>query len=158
MKKFFMMMAAAACMFAAACDKEDGADNNQKPGGDEQQEEPEYLLTSTPLEGSKFEAFTDTEMRFVYAPGYGTAVLKMNRVKFAEKMPPLDIEVPGVPVGDDGRFAADAIVPTFVGEPMPAYTMTGFVLTLDQEKNIMTVEFDCFTMHVEYRGACDIEM
>ena len=148
MNKYFMMMAAAACIFAAACDKTENDDPNP---GDEQQKV-EYLLTATPLEGSSFDEFTDTAMRFVYVPGYGTAVLKMNRVKFAEKMPPLDIEVPGVPVGDDGRFEAEAIVPTYVGAPMPAYIMTDFVLTLDQEHNVMTVEFDCFTMHVTYTG------
>ena len=139
MKKLFMLMAAVATLFAAACEKELG----------DEPEAPEYLLTSTPLEGSQFEAFTDTEMRFEL----DGSVLKMNKVKFAERMPRLDIEVPDITLGQNGVFAAASIVPTYVGNPMAQYVMTNFKLTADTARNTLHVEFDCFTMHVEYTGA-----
>ena len=137
-------MTAAAALFAAACEKEfDGDDDNNRQEA--------YLLTSTPLEGSQFEAFTDTEMRFEPAEG----VLKMNGVKFAERMPRLDIEVPGVTPDNNGGFAAERIIPTFNGQPMAQYVMTDFKLTADTARNRLNVEFDCFTMHVEYTGVLE---
>lgn len=144
MKKIFIMMAAAASLFAAACDK---TENDDKNPGDEQQKV-EYTLTATPLEGSAYGEFTDTEMRFVLEDG----VLKMNKVKFAERMPRLDIEVPGIPVGDDGTFTAESIIPTYAGVKMPQYEMTNFELTLNARRHTMTVTFDCMNMHVEYVG------
>ena len=146
MKKFFMMMAAAACLFAA-CEKENPADDEQQAVG--------YTLTSTPLEGSQFDGFTDTEMRFELVIGFGVSTLQMNKVKFAERMPRLDIEVPGIALDDDGHFSAAAIVPTYNGAEMPAYTMTDFVMDVDNRGRRMTVAFDCFTMHVEYSGEWD---
>ena len=138
-----MMMAAAACLFAAACDKEENSGEEPNLG---------FYLTSTPLEGSQFEAFSDTEMCFVLVLGYGTNTLQMNGVKFAERMPRLDIEVPGVTPDENGVFRAESIIPTFNGQPMAQYVMTDFVLIVDNVKNKMTVEFDCMTMHVEYVG------
>lgn len=150
MKKIFMMMAAAACIFSAACEKESGIEESQD--GDAT-ETTDYLLTSTPLEGSQFEAFTDTEMRFVLDGG----VLKMNKVKFAERMPRLDIEVPGVTPDKNGVFAAESIIPTYVGQPMAQYVMTGFKMSFLPAKNRMEVEFDCMTMHVTYTGLLQYE-
>lgn len=138
-----MMMAAAACMFAAACDK---TENNDEPNLG-------YYLTAIPLEGSEFGAFTDGEMRFVLEEG----VLKMNKVKFAERMPRLDIEVPGVTPDGNGEFRAESIVPTFNGQPMAQYVMTDFVLKMHNENRTMTVEFDCMTMHVTYTGLLPYE-
>lgn len=146
MKKFFMMMAAAASLFAAACDKEENSGEEPNLG---------FHLTSTPLEGSQFDEFTDTEMRFVLVLGFGVSTLQMNRVKFAERMPRLDIEVPGIALDDDGHFSAAAIVPTYNGAEMPAYTMTDFVLEVDSRGRRMTVAFDCMMMHVEYSGEWD---
>ena len=143
-----MMMAAAACLFAAACDKEENSGEEPNLG---------FHLTSTPLEGSQFEAFSDTEMRFVLVPGYGVSTLQMNRVKFAERMPRLDIEVPGIALDDDGRFSAESIIPAYVGQPMPQYVMTDFVIVVDNVKNKMTVEFDCMMMHVKYTGPAEIQ-
>ena len=142
-----MMMAAAACIFAAACEKEEESTT------DEGVQTVGYMLTSTPLEGSQFDEFTDTEMRFVLVHGYDTSTLQMNKVKFAERMPRLDIEVPGIALDDDGRFSAAAIVPTYNGAEMPVYTMTNFSLSCQPDKKLMEVQFDCFTMHVEYTGA-----
>lgn len=144
MKKFFMLMAAAACIFAAGCEKEIADDGPETV---------DYKLTSTPMEGSQFEEFYDTEMRFELELGYGTNVLKMNKVKFAERMPRLDIEVPGVTPDENGVFAAESIIPTYAGQPMAQYVMTDFRMSFLPAKNRMEVQFDCMTMHVEYVGA-----
>lgn len=145
-----MMMAAAACIFAAACEKET-EDEGKDPNPGDNQQEVEYLLVATPLEGSQFAEFTDTEMRFVLAD----SVLMMNRTQFAERMPRLDIEVPGVVPDESGVFAADSIIPILHGQPMAQYVMTDFKLAADKADNRLGVEFDCMTMHVVYSGVLD---
>lgn len=140
MRKIFIFIATALCIFASACEKTN--DGGDEPVG--------FQLVSTPLEGSQFDAFTDTEMRFELVQSSG--VLKMNKVKFAERMPRLDIEVPGVTIGSDGNFSIASIIPTYLEQPMAQYVMTDFKLSFDQSGNRLYVEFNCFTMHVEYVG------
>ena len=139
-----MFMAAAAMLFAAACEKKI---ENDRPEG--------YLLVSTPLEGSRFETFTDTEMRFdLIAESDGTYTLAMNQVKFVEVMPVrVDITVDGI-VLDNGRYAVSSVIPKYNGSPYEQYEMYNLVVVA--ENKVLRVSFDCFTMHVEYTGAIQI--
>ena len=139
MKKLFMIMAAAACLLAA-CEKEENGVTEPYAV---------YQLDSTPLEGSRFEEYHDTQMRFVI----DGSTLQMNKVQFAAEMPVrIDIEVPGVTLDENGCFEAASVIPSYLGQPMPQYAMTNFKLTADSKRNVLTVVFDCMTMHVEYRG------
>lgn len=66
----------------------------------------------------------------------GTYTLAMNRTRFIEAMPYLDMEVRGMtnmasfPL-DAFVFNADSIVPYYNGEPMPRYEMTDFYCKID---------------------------
>ena len=138
-----MLMTAAAMLFATACDNKN--EEAVLPPAEE------YLLTSTPLEGSRFEAFTDTEMRFgLTAASDGVCTLAMNRVKFVEIMPVrVDITVEGI-VLDNGRYAASSVIPKSNGVEFAQYEMTDLIVEV--ANGVLHVSFDCMTMHVEYTG------
>lgn len=145
MKK--LLFIACAIFALAACEKH----QTQTPP------EELYILTSEPLPGSNFQAFSDTEMRFsLVGAADGTNTLKMDYVKFVEQMPRLGIEVPGIELSGD-KFSIDTIVPTYNGIPMDAYTMSDLKIEVDRRKMTLEVEFECFTMHVKYRGTLAVE-
>lgn len=145
MKRFvlFAVLAAAFAAVLPSCDKKGGGDGDREF----------YYLVSTPLEGSQYEGFTDSDMRFeLVREAGGTYTLEMNRVHFVEAMPRLDITVPGIALGTDYKFSIGSIIPAYNGQPMPQYVMTGFELTVDRGEDMLEVKFDCFKMHVEYVG------
>ena len=142
MKKILMLVAAAACIFATACEKE------------EQPVEEYYYLVSTPMPGSRFAEFSDTEMRFrLVGSGANVYTLEMNKVKFVDMMPlRVDITVDGIVLDGAGRYAADSVIPKYNGEDYPQYELSNLTLAVDRQNNLLSVSFDCFTMHVKYTG------
>lgn len=149
MKKFLTMFVALSAIFTlSACS--DDENNGGKP------EQESYLLTATPLEGSQFAAFEDSEARFSLtedADAIGELILLMEQVKFVEQMPRITIDAPGITLDQNGEFSATALVPRFNGTEMAQYTLANFALKADYNKGILKVSFDCFTMHVEYEGS-----
>lgn len=149
MKKFFTMIIALGAIFSfTACSDDDNTKN--------QQNEESYSLTATPLDGSQFTAFEDSEARFSLnedtEAGDGTMILLMEQVKFVEQMPRITIDAPGITLDAKGEFTASALVPRFNGTEMAQYTLANFTLKADYNKGTLKVSFDCFTMHVEYEG------
>ncbi len=147
MKRFLTMFVALSVIFTfTACSDEENNDGGEQPKS--------YLMEATPLDGSQFAAFQDSEARFsLVEEDNGELMLLMEQVKFVEQMPRITIDAPGVILNADGEFAAETLIPRFNGESMPRYSMTNVVIKCDESNGTLKVEFDCFTMHIKYEGA-----
>ena len=142
-----MLLLAAVCLFATACEKE------------EQPAEEYYYLVSTPMPDSRFAEFSDTEMRFkLVSNGANAYTLEMNKVKFVEVMPlRVDITVDGIVLDGAGQYTADSVIPKYNGEDYPQYEMSNLNLVADRQNGMLSVSFDCFTMHVTYTGTLSMD-
>ncbi len=86
-----------------------------------------------------------------------TVKMVVNKVKFAEQMPvELDMTVEGLKYtidGDDVHLVGNDIVPTAMGGPFPAYTITNFVGEVELA-GIQEYEFRmvCGKFPVRYKG------
>ncbi len=113
-------------------------------------------LEATPDEGSRFEAFQEEEIPMELTPGENGCInLIMPEIKFVEQMPWLAIEVrdlENTATGEDIRFEADETIPYFMGAPYDAFPISNLKGHYDAAAKSLTVDFDCNTMHVSYRG------
>ncbi len=123
MKKIVFLLAAVT-LFAASCDKNDDG----KTPGPVEVENGNYVGTVT-VENVGAPDFTMDNVTVKVTFGDdGKAEIKMELVKFAEMMPKMDITIPGataVQTNDGVNLTGEGIVPTAMGGPFPAYTITG---------------------------------
>ena len=79
--------------------------------------------------------------------------LYMNKTRFVQNMPALDMEVPGIPIYPTPagfEFDLRQAVPYYRGEPMPRYTL--YDLEGELNGTLLEVEFSCIGYDVEYLG------
>ncbi len=87
-----------------------------------------------------------------------TVKMVVNKVKFAANMPvELDMTVEGLTytqAGDDLYVTGNNLVPTAMGGPFPAYTITNFKGDVDLDANDADYEFTmvCGKFPVKYDG------
>ncbi len=117
MKKILILFAVFGVL--AAC-----SDGDKKP-----QPEPLDQMLFSGTVSVNDDAFTQQDVRFELAPADEgrTVTLLMHETKFAERMPVLDMSVPGIGwTGADGAFTLEAaeIIPEVDGIPQPNYTVT----------------------------------
>lgn len=146
MKKFLLMAFAALAL--AACSDDDTPEEFVQ--GDN---------TIAVFDGDRL-AFYDYDVLWDYSDPYtlpgetGYFIdLYMNKTRFVQNMPALDMEVPGVPVHQTPagfRFDLQQAVPYFNGEPMPRYTLYDFEGELNGLQ--LWVEFSCIGYDVCYLG------
>ena len=122
---FYAMAAIAVIVSTTACQKE-----KQRIGT-------EYEITlQVSMNGEVVYEEKDVTWNLAYNKEDNTYTLIMNRTRFIEAMPYLDMEVRGMnnmstfPL-DAFVFNADSIVPYYNGEPMPRYEMTDFYCKID---------------------------
>ena len=90
-----------------------------------------------------------------YTDPYGVTCidLYMNKTRFVQNMPALDMEVPGIPIHPTPagfEFDLRQAVPYYRGEPMPRYTL--YALEGELNGTLLEVEFSCIGYDVEYLG------
>lgn len=90
-----------------------------------------------------------------YTDPYGVTCidLYMNKTRFVQNMPALDMEVPGIPIHPTPagfEFDLRQAVPYYRGEPMPRYTL--YDLEGELNGTLLEVEFSCIGYDVEYLG------
>lgn len=91
-----------------------------------------------------------------------TVDIKILKVKFAEKMPAMDITVPGVKLTklESGGYSisGDNIIPTAAGGPFSQYTVTGLTGTISESPTgvyttpSLIFSMTCGTYPVSYSG------
>lgn len=96
----------------------------------------------------------DVKWELAYNQEDNTYTLLMNRTRFIEAMPYLDMEVRGMTnqatfLLDAFLFDDDAIVPYYNGEPMPRYEMTDFHCRIDINGSC-EISFTCTGFQVLY--------
>ncbi|MDR2894518.1 MAG: hypothetical protein LBU97_03555 [Alistipes sp.] len=115
----------------ASCGK--GPDTPPEP--EEPSANSSFVGTFTVAPGTD-DAFTleGAEIRIIVGERSTTTVadMQMLRVKFAERMPEMDITIPGLTMlssatGDGYQLRGDGIVPTAMGGPVERYTITDLV-------------------------------
>ncbi|MBQ2703319.1 MAG: BACON domain-containing protein [Alistipes sp.] len=103
--------------------------------------------------------YTDSEAKWRFEPSLATVTpalydLYMDGTRFVEQMPLLDMEVTGM-VNQHSNpkqhflYAADAVVPSIKGNPMPNYTLTNFRCEMESWA-VMKVSFECMGCNVSY--------
>ncbi len=152
MKHIFrnLSIALAASMLFASC-------------GDEKIEEPplpsdgDYIGTFSVAQGTPM-AFTIEDIVVGFAPGENedSADIKMQKVKFAQPMPAMDITVPGVTLtGADGEYALSCgeggIVPLIAGGEFPDRLITGIEGSASSEE--LSFSFVCMGLPVSFTGS-----
>ncbi len=129
-------------------------------------------LTVTPNEGSHFSAFEASKIEFIITRNQSLKQeedlhyidLAMPQIKFVEQMPVwISLELPGLTAQQAAihptctvEFSEDSMIPYYMGQPYDPqgdgkYTITHLVGCYETSKTLH-VEFDCYTMHVDYRG------
>ena len=104
-------------------------------------------------------AFYDYDVFWDYSDPYTTPDgvtcidLYMNKTRFVQNMPALDMVVPGIPIHETPAgfyFDLQQAVPHYRGESMPRYTL----YDLEGELNgpYLKVEFSCTGYDVDYLG------
>ena len=77
----------------------------------------------------------------------------MNKTRFVQTMPALDMVVPGIPIHETPAgfyFDLQQAVPHYRGEPMPHYTL--YDLEGELNGSYLEVEFSCTGYDVDYLG------
>ena len=137
MKKFLLLALAAFAL--AACNDDDTPDEFVQ--GDN---------TIAVFENDRlvfYDYFDDTATTETYTDPY------MNKTRFVQNMPALDMEVPGIPIHPTPagfEFDLRQAVPYYRGEPMPRYTL--YDLEGELNGTLLEVEFSCIGYDVEYLG------
>ena len=119
-------------------------------------------LDVTPTEGSPFSAFSEEAIVFeLKRDGDDRYILKIPRIKFVEQMPVyIAFEVRDIELVDDEAggftFAIDETTPYRNGAPYDpngkgTYTIRD-LRGRSIDGSVLETSFDCYTMHVEYRG------
>lgn len=119
-------------------------------------------LDVTPLEGSPFTAFAESDIVFTLAPAdEKTHTLMIPKIKFVEQMPVyISFDVRGIELIDDEKggfaFSIDETIPYRNGAPYDpdgkgTYTIRN-LRGSSPDGATLSVSFDCYTMHVDYRG------
>ncbi len=103
--------------------------------------------------------YTDNEAKWRFVPNLAAVTpaqfdLFMDGTRFVEQMPLLDMEVMGMVnqhANPDQNFlyAADAVVPSIKGNPMPNYTLTNFRCEMESWA-VLRVSFECMGCQVSY--------
>lgn len=169
MKKLFLMMALG--LFFVACNNDDVPNDDPTPGV------PGAVnfvgkLTVTPNEGSRFEAFDADEIEFILTEDVASEQnsdlnyvnLSMPQIKFVKEMPVwIALELPGLAELQlldqewDFTFGVDEMIPYYMGQPYDPmgdgkYTISNLVGDYKYATKELVVDFDCYSMHVNYVG------
>lgn len=145
MKKFLLLALAAFAL--AACNDDDTPDEFVQ--GDN---------TIAVFENDRL-VFYDYDVFWEYSESYTDPYgvtyidLYMNKTRFVQNMPALDMEVPGIPIHPTPagfEFDLRQAVPYYRGEPMPRYTL--YDLEGELNGTLLEVEFSCIGYDVEYLG------
>lgn len=151
MKKFLSMMAFVAVLVSSC-----GEDNKDNPGSEEAVTY--SYVGSTVTEYSGQSCTTENVVLEVTASESGTAIdILFNQVKFVDRMPALDIIVPGVACAENGdkgySFAGENIVPLMGKEGLveyPKYTVKSVSGNYDEAQISVSVTFGDYP--VTYAG------
>ena len=144
MKKLFYAMAIFAAMaFTTACDKNEEPELPTEPVFSLQV----YMNDKLMLEQNDIEWALRTEED-------GTCTLYMDKTRFVEMMPYLDLRVPGLQnqSSESGvfSFSAQAITPLYAGQPYPQYELSQFVCEQNAADGTLSVTFYCIGFKVVY--------
>lgn len=104
--------------------------------------------TVNSTDNSSFET-TKTTYAVDIDPNSMTAVLKITNAAFAENMPSLNMEFPGliVNVVDGGyRLHSEMLIPTIAGTPYPRFAITDFEMDVELDGD-SRLEFGCMTIY-----------
>lgn len=110
---------------------------------------PFYMWGKTTASSASSEPFTGDVNKIVATPDFEnmTMTVLVNGAKFADRMPPLNIELENIPLTfvDNGAtfsFEASELTPSIGGTPYPDYKCTKIKGTLNPVEG-MTFEFTC---------------
>ena len=98
----------------------------------------------------------NVEVSFTIEEGGATGQIEMMRVKFAERMPEMDITVPGVTLTEETNgyllsCGEDGIVPLMAGGPFPDRTITELDGSITAQT--LSLSFVCMNLPVSFTGA-----
>lgn len=105
--------------------------------------------------------FCDDDVRWSYSQPYdvegATCIdLYMNKTRFVQNMPALDMTVPAIPIRRTAagfEFALPQAVPAYRGQAMPRYTLYDLEGSFDGTR--LRVGFRCIGYEVDYLGIPD---
>lgn len=140
----FLLLALFVAFFAACNDDDNNDDQNQ--GGDNTSTEIIYIV-ATSVGGDN--PYAQENVSVVVEEHNDSIDLEMKKVKFAERMPEMDITIPGITV-EGTALSGDGIIPTAMGGPFPAYTITNLTGTITDKS--ISLEMMCGTYPLSFSG------
>ncbi len=142
------LIAFAAALLGISCGKDDGPNEPDIPN------DSAYTGTFTVAPGTA-DAFVleDAAIEFTLAEGGASAEMKMLHVRFAERMPAMDITVPGMtltPTAGGYAISGNGIIPLALGGEVARYTITGLTGSVTAET--LTFSMMCGTYPLSFSG------
>lgn len=145
MKKFLLLALAAFAL--AACNDDDTPDEFV------QGDNTIAVVENDRLVFYDYDVFWEYSEPYTDPSGVTCIDLYMNKTRFVQNMPALDMEVPRNPIHPTPagfEFDLRQTVPYYRGEPMPRYTL--YDLEGELNGTLLEVEFSCIGYDVEYLG------
>ncbi len=154
MKKLLSLFALLA-IFAGCSDNDEPTKNDDL--------KPTFIgkLEVTPQPGSPFGEFSEQDIEFNYEVNAEKLTLVMPKIKFVAEMPrwiAFEVRELNYQRGDSQlTFSIDETIPYWNGAPYDPnndgkYKITNLVGRHDISSGKLYVEFDCYSMHVNYVG------
>ena len=129
MKKTVMILAAMAAVLVS-CDKAETDDVKQEEVIETVSSDTVFYSGTLLANASSGDCQTpDTKISINPSDKADSTSITIFKAKLAQRMPAMDIIIPGITVqknGDVTVLAADSTVPLAMGNPFPNYTVTGF--------------------------------
>lgn len=145
MKKFLLLAFAAFAL--AACSDDD------TPEEFVQGDNTIAVFQNDQLAFYDYDVFWDYDGPYTASDGVTCIDLYMNKTRFVQNMPALDMTVPGIPVHPTPAgfyFDLEQAVPFYRGQAMPNYTL--YNLEGEYSGGQLWVEFSCIGYDVNYLG------
>lgn len=149
MKTIKILLIATIVTFFAACDKNKDNGNDNQNGGNTNTELTEITFNVMSNVGGDT-PYTQENVSVIVEKKGEVIDMKLQKVKFAEKMPAMDITIPGIAISNE-TLSGDGIIPLTMGGEFPAYTITNLEGTMT--KNNLSVSMMCGKYPLQLTGA-----
>ena len=142
----FLLFATTIAFFSACSDDKNEEENEQGNGSTTEPTEIIYIVNTsvggeTPYAQENVSILIDKKATEID--------MKMQKVKFAERMPEMDITIPGVAM-EGTTLSGNEIIPLAMGGEFPTYTITNLTGTMTGES--ISVEMNCGKYPLSFSG------
>ena len=152
MKKLFVFAIALTTLLFGSCSK----DKEETPAPTPTPSELTFTGSFKAVNGGGGGFSQDKDVEFKITNNTdGSATLWMYKTKFAEMMPAIDMEIPGITSElseTTTNLSGTNLIPHLASRPVDKYIITGFTGKISNNNSNLDIEFKCIGHTVTYAG------